>query len=134
MPYKINTRETFAAMLLLSSGPRMRYGTDEQDITQNGERKWSAELAVTMHPEAGRRPVSEVISVGLIGGNEDPARSIMPGTPVEVDGFQVGVMAPEKREGSNRISGGKAYFSATAIRPAAGVNGQRQPVGASKGE
>ena len=41
-----------------------------------------------------------------------------PGQAVEVDGFKVGVSAPEKRE-NGRVTGGKAWFQATAVRPAA---------------
>lgn len=134
MPYKIDSRATFAAMLLMASGPRMKFGTDQQDVTQNGERKWEAQIAVTFAAEPGRRAVSEVITVGLVGGTEDPARAIAPGSPVEVDGFTVGVMAPEKREGSNRISGGKAYFQASGIRLAHGQNGRQPAAAGAKSE
>lgn len=115
--YQIDGRATFAAMLLMSSGPRMEFGTQAQAVTANGEKKWEAQLAVTFVAEPGRRPQSEVITVGLVGGAEDPCRSIAPGTAVELDGFKVGVSAPEKRD-NGRVTGGKAWFQASAVRPA----------------
>lgn len=116
--YMIDSQATFQAAILMATGPRVKYGSNgEQDITMNGERKWSAEVAVTFAAEAGRAPVSEVISVLLVG--QDPGQVVQPGTPVAFDGLRVGVSSPEKRD-NGRVSGGKAWFSASAIRPAHG--------------
>lgn len=116
--YQIDGRATFAAMLLMSSGPRNEFGTDQQAVTQNGEKKWEAQIAVTFTAEPGRRAVSEVITVGLVGGADDPCGALIPGTPVEVEGFKIGVSAPEKRD-NGRVTGGKAWFQATAVRSVA---------------
>lgn len=121
--YQIDGRATFSALLQLSSGPRLEYGTQQQAVTQNGERKWEATLVATFVAEPGRPVMSEVIKVGLTGGSEDPCRSIPPGTPVEVDGFKIGVSAPEKRD-NGRVTGGKAWFQASGIRAANGANGR----------
>jgi hypothetical protein len=117
--YKIDTGATFAAIMLMSSGPKLKFGTDQQDISQAGERKWEAQLVVTFNSDyPGMRPLSEVILVTITGGDHDPCQGVLPGTPVEVDGFQVGVSAPEARANGRGIMGGKPFYSARGIRPA----------------
>ena len=49
------------------------------------------------------RPVSEVISVGITGGD---LPTIAPGTAVEFDSLSAGVSSPEKRDNGG-ISGGR---------------------------
>jgi hypothetical protein len=111
----VSAKQTFATMLLLSAAQKTKFGTDEPDISKSGEKKFAVECAVTYLAENGMRPVSEVISVGLIGGD---LPTIPPGTPVEFDSLRCGVSAPEKREGSNRISGGRLYWMGSGLRPA----------------
>lgn len=126
----VNAAQTFSTMLLLSATQKMKFGTNppEPDITKNGERKYACECAVTYLAENGMRPVSEVISVGIIGGD---LPTIPPGTPVEFDSLRAGVSAPEKRD-NGRISGGRLYWMGSGIRSA--VPAYRSPSKSSSSE
>ena len=115
--FVIDTAATFAAPpLLMGCTPKVKYGSTEQDVSATGERKWEAQAAVTFQPAApGMRPVSEVISVTITGPGTNPGEHIQPGTPVEFDGFRVGVSAPETRE-NGRVRGGKPWYQASGLR------------------
>jgi hypothetical protein len=120
----VNTKQTFSAILLISATQKTKYGTDEPDITKSGERKYAVECAVTYLAENGMRPISEVISVGLIGGD---LPTIAPGTPVEWDSLRAGVSAPEKRENGKGIAGGKLWWQGSGLRPVQAQGFQRPP-------
>ena len=118
--YMIDNSRTFSTMILMSSGPRLAYGTQDQEITQNGEKRWVAELACSHHPAVpGQRAISEVISVTITGPPSDPGASIPQGSAVEMVDLRMGIMAPE--QGERGIRGGKPYFAASGIRA---VNGR----------
>ncbi len=116
----VDSKNTFQSAIFLSAAAKTIFGTDTPDVSKTGERKYSADIAVTYVTEPGRKPVSEVISISLMGA--DPSAVIQPGTQVEFDGLRAGVSTPEKREGSNRVSGGRLFFMASALRP---LHGQR---------
>jgi hypothetical protein len=103
--YVVDARNTFALAIFMGSTPKTKYGTQDQDVTANGERKWAATVAVTYTPEPGRQPVSDSIKVTTYG--TDPGQSLTPGQPVEFDGLRVGE------------ANGGLWFTATGIRPAA---------------
>ncbi len=125
----VDQQSTFATPpLCMSVGPRMKYGTDQQDITRNGERKWSVQAAVSYVAENGMRPVAEVIDVGLVG--EDPSALIQPGMPVQFDRLRTGVTAPEATQ-EGRVRGGRLYWMADGVRPfSPNGNGRPAPVAA----
>lgn len=114
----VNTDATFAALILMSIGEKMIFGTDQPEITKAGERKYTAEIAVQYRPENGMKPVSEVISATITGGDHNAILGIAPGSPVTLEGLRCGVSAPEKRD-DGRVRGGRLYFMASAIRSAA---------------
>ena len=114
--------------LVMSVGPRLKFGTDQQDVTRSGERKWSVQVAVSYFPDYGMRAVAEVIEVGLVGA--DPGVIVQPGMPVQFDRLRTGVTAPEKTD-EGRVRGGRLYWSADAVHPFSGHgNGRPAPVGA----
>jgi hypothetical protein len=115
--YTINTAATFAAVFLMASGPRTKYGTTEQDRTAEGLPRWECQLAVTFLAEPGQRPVSDVLSV-TIAAEHDPAASITPGTPVELTDLRLGVSQAEARQDGRGVRGGRPYYTASGIRPA----------------
>jgi hypothetical protein len=125
----VSQEETFQTPpLCMSVGPRNKFGTDQQDITRNGERKWSCQVAVSYFPDYGMRAVAEVIEVGLTG--EDPGLKIQPGQPVQFDRLRVGATAPEKTE-EGRVRGGRLYWQADGVRPFSGpANGRPVTAGA----
>jgi hypothetical protein len=120
--FVINAEATFASPpLLMGCMPKLRYGTTDQDVSANGERKWECQAAVTFQPAApGMRPVSEVISVTITGPATNPGEHLAPGSPVVFDGFKVGWSAPETGE-SGRIRGGKPWYQATGLRQVHGA-------------
>jgi hypothetical protein len=104
---------TFTAPpIAISTGPKLKFGTDVQDVNSDGEARWVVQAAVSYTPQYGRQE-AEVISVTLVGA--DPS-SITPGTVIEFQGLTAGVSAPEKRD-SGRVVGGKLFWSATGVRP-----------------
>jgi hypothetical protein len=117
--FVVDTRSTFAAALLMASGPKIKFQSTEQDVSTNGERKWEVQAALTWNAEPGMRPVAEVISITMFGG-ADPAANIPPGSPVEFDGFRVGISAPERTE--RGVRGGKPWYQASGVRA---LNGSR---------
>jgi hypothetical protein len=119
----VNADATFAAMILMSVGEKMIFGTDQPEITKDGQRKYTVEVAVQYRAELGMKPVSEVISATITGGDHNAILGIPPGSPVALDGLRCGVSAPEKRE-DGRVRGGRLYFMAQSIRPA-GAGGLR---------
>jgi hypothetical protein len=112
----VDVRSTFAAMIVMSVAEKMKFGTEVPEVNAAGERKYTAELAVTYLAENGMRPVSEVISATITGGDHQAILSIPPGTPVTLDKLRCGVSAPEKRD-DGRVRGGRLWFSAAGIRP-----------------
>ena len=81
----IDTNATFQAVLLMASGPKLKFGSTEQDISARGERKWDVQAAVTYHAEPGMKPVSEVIAVTVTGPPPTRAPRSRPGTPIVFD-------------------------------------------------
>jgi hypothetical protein len=119
----VNTDATFATMILMGITEKTKFGTDVPEVSASGEKKYTAEIAVQYRPEYGMRPVSEVISATITGGDHNAILGIPPGSPVALDGLRCGVSAPEKRE-DGRVRGGRLYFMASGIRPA-GASGMR---------
>ena len=114
----IDTTATFQAVLLMASGPKLKFGSTEQDISARGERKWEVQAAVTYHVEPGLKPVSEVIAVTVTGPANDPCASIAPGTPIVFDKMRVGFSPPEARENGRGIRGGRPWYQATNVHQA----------------
>ena len=119
----VSQQETFSTPpLVMSAGPKLKFGSDQQDITRNGERKWSVQVAVTYFADYGMRAQAEVIEVGLVGEAPD----VRPGMPVQFDRLRAGVSAPEKTD-EGRVRGGRLYWSADGVRPFSG-SGNGHPV------
>jgi hypothetical protein len=113
--FTIDTPRTFALLMLMSTTRKTKFGTDEPDLAADGRPKWSAQVAGTWLAEPGRRPVSEVLEI-TITADRDPGESIPPGSPVHIEGLRVGVSTPERTE--RGVRGGRAWYSADALRPA----------------
>jgi hypothetical protein len=108
----IDAAKTFQAAVFMGSAPKNKFGTDQQDITATGERKWEVSVAVTYFAEHGMRPVNEVITLTVLGA--DPGASIQQGSAVEFDRLRVGFSTPELR--GERVRGGKPWYQADGIR------------------
>jgi hypothetical protein len=114
----IDIAATFQAVLLMASGPKLKFGSTEQDISARGERKWDVQAAVTYHAEPGMKPVSEVIAVTVTGPPADPCASITPGAPIAFDKMRVGFSPPEARENGRGIRGGRPWYQAANVHQA----------------
>jgi len=114
----IDITATFQAVLLMASGPKLKFGSTEQDISARGERKWDVQAAVTYHADPGMKPISEVIAVTVTGPATDPCASIQPGTPILFDKMRVGFSPPEARENGRGIRGGRPWYQAADVRQA----------------
>jgi hypothetical protein len=124
----VDCKNTFSGAIFLAATAKTIFGTDQPDIAKDGQRKYSADVAVTYLADPGRKPVSEVISVSLMGA--DPSAAITPGSAVEFDRLRCSVSSPEKREGSNRISGGRLFYMADGVRSASSPQNGRSLAGA----
>ena len=128
----VSISETFSTILLMSISEKMQFGTDQPEISKAGERKYVAELACTYIAEPGSpmKPVSEVISVTVTGGDHSAILAIAPGSLVTVTGLRCGVSAPEKRD-DGRVRGGRLYWMAGSLSVAPAANGSRSYASAS---
>src|SRR5215469_14250889 len=114
----IDIAARFGAVLLMASGPKLKFGSTDQDISGRGERKWDVQAAVTYRAEPGLKPVSEVIAVTVTGPASDPCATISPGTPIVFDKMRVGFSPPEARENGRGIRGGRPWYQAANVRQA----------------
>lgn len=114
--FTIDATRTFALLMLMGTSPRIEFQGTAQAKDNDGRPKWEAQLAATWLADPGRRAVSEVLSV-TIASDRDPGDGIAPGSPVTVEGLRVGVSTPERTD--RGVRGGRAWYSAEALRPAA---------------
>jgi hypothetical protein len=129
----VDQQSTFASPpFVMSVGPRLKFNSTEQDISRDGQRKWSCQVAVSYHAENGMRAQAEVIEVTIAG--EDPSAIVQPGMPVQFDRLRVGFSTPEMNSESGRIRGGKPFWQADGVRPFSGTgNGHPVAAGAKAG-
>lgn len=107
---------TFASAIMMATAPKLVFQSDQQDVTRAGERKWTAQVAVSYAPDSGgMTSPAEVLSVSVAG--EDPGITCPPGTAVQFDQLRAGLNPPEKRD-NGTIRGGRLWYSAAGIRPA----------------
>lgn len=116
---------TFASAIMMATAPKVVFGsqTGEQDVTRAGERKWSAQVAVSYTPDpSGVVSPAEVLIVSVAG--EDPGITCPPGTTVTFDQLRAGLNPPEKRD-NGTIRGGRLWYSAARIAPAQSWSGRK---------
>jgi hypothetical protein len=108
----IDQQQTFAGPpIVMSVGPKTEYGTENQAVTRDGEKRWVVQVACAYAAEPGMKAQAEVLEVTING--EDPSASIGPGASVEFTRLRQGISAPERR--GDRIVGGKPWYSAQAV-------------------
>lgn len=88
--FKINQAESFTHAFLMGATPKVKFGSDEPDLTKDGLPKWELQVAVGQLGFGGKVQ-NEVIRVSY-AGHEDPADGIGVGTPVQLIGLELGVM------------------------------------------
>jgi hypothetical protein len=116
---------TFSTVILLAVEPRLVFGsnTGEHEMTKgpNPTPKWTASVAVTF-PANGAMPGGSDILGVTIASATNPGESVAPGTQVILEQLRMGISSPEIRTRKDsdqaRVSGGKPFFSAVAVKPA----------------
>lgn len=100
---------------MLSVEPKLGFGSDEQERTGDGVPKWEAQLAAGFR-QFGKIS-NEILKVG-VAARSNPGEGLAAYTPVELVGFEVGVMPKTKRnpDGSERILGVQVWYRAEQLR------------------
>lgn len=114
--YKIDQAATFAGVALLSVGPKAAFGSTEQNRTSEGVPTWEAQLVAGFH-QFGKIN-NEILKVGVVAYT-NPGDGLAPYTPVELVGFEVGVM--EKKDRDGQVVGVQVWYGGPA-----GNGSQRQ--------
>jgi hypothetical protein len=106
----------FTALVFMGCEPKLDRETGQQHTTKDGfSRKWTVNIsAAKPSPYDSARTEVDALAV-TVTSEVDPADGLVMGTPVTLDGFTVGVMAPEAGEGG-KIRGGRLFWSATGVR------------------
>ena len=113
--FKVDQAATFANVILLSSAPKLKFGSDvDQECTKDGTPKWEVQVAAGFHQFG--KITNEVLKIGIAAA-KDPAEGLTPYSPVELVGFEVGVMEKTAKDGS--VIGAQTWYRAEAIRSTA---------------
>lgn len=118
--FAVDQAASFSGVVMLSCEPKTRMGSAEQDKTKDGIPKW--ELQCVAGFRSFGRADNAILKVG-VASNSDPAQGINPYTPVELIGFQVGVM--ERRNSAGEITGAQVWYRAESVRPTSATNGRK---------
>ena len=122
--FKIDQTRTFSSVLLLGVEAKTAFGeSDRQETTRDGMPKWTAQLAAEFR--AFGRPQRELINVGLIA-EKNPGDGLMPGTPVELLDFEIGVMEKKNRDG--QVIGVQVWYRAGSLRAISAAGGRNRQV------
>lgn len=131
--FKIDQAATFGSVILLSSEPKMGFRSTEQERTKDGVPRWEVQLV------AGFRQfdkiVNEVIKVN-VSAYQNPGESVTPYTPVELVGFEIGVMARERRNrdtGQMEQIGINVWYRAEEIRSTSATGGTVRKIHQAEG-
>jgi hypothetical protein len=121
--FKVDQVRTFNSVLLLGVEPKTAFGDPyRQETAKDGTPKWVAQLAVEFR--AFGRAQRELINVGLVS-EKTRGEALMPGTPVELLDFEIGVMERKNREGS--VTGVQVWYRAGSIRSTAATSHAAKP-------
>jgi len=112
--FVVSQEETFSTIVALSSTPKMKFGSDEQDTTSEGLPKWEVQVVGGFTDPFGRSQ-NEILKI-TVAAKADPLASVGQLTPVKLRGFEVGVM--DKRDRQGNVTGAQVYYRAEAIEPA----------------
>lgn len=115
----VDQEATFNAIAFLSSKPKFKYGTQEQDVTKNGIPKWEVQVIANFRDNFGQES-NEILRVGM-NLIEDPGKTLKIYTPVILHNFTVGVMDKtyvDKTTGEMKTGGAQVWYRCDEINPA----------------
>jgi hypothetical protein len=113
---------SFTSAISMGAVPREVFGEPgTQEKTKDGTPKWTVGVAVSYAADPnGITAASEVLNITVVSA-DNPGTACPAGTAVQFDQLRVGTSAPEQKQradGSTRVSGGRMYWSAAAVKPA----------------
>ena len=113
--FAIDQAATFESLLFLSCEPKTAFGDSyRQKTTKDGTPKWETQL-VARFRQFGRA-TNEIIKVGL-ASERQPAEDLTPATPVELVGFEIGVM--DKKDRNGNVTGAQVWYRCQEVRSTA---------------
>jgi hypothetical protein len=124
--FKVDQAATFASVILLSVEPKLGFKSTEQERTGDGVPKWECQVVAGFRQFG--RVVNEVIKVGVVS-HTNPGDSVVPYTPVELVGFEVGVMPKEKKDrdtGTTQQIGISVWYRCDELRSTAATGNLRK--------
>lgn len=122
--YKIDQAATFGQLVLLQVEPKSFNG-GPQETTKAGDLKWEAQFLAGFRGFGDKQEYS-TIKVGLVGA-KNPGEGIAPMSPVELIGFEIGVMERTKKlpDGTEKIIGVTVWHRAESMRSTASTGSKR---------
>jgi hypothetical protein len=119
--FAIDQTATFESLLFLSCEPKTAFGDSfRQETTKDGTPKWEAQL-VARFRQFGRA-TNEIIKVGL-NSDRQPAADLAPATPVELVGFEIGVM--DKKDRNGNVVGAQVWYRCQEVRALSAAGSRR---------
>lgn len=106
----------FTGLMYMGCEPKLDRETGLQHTTKDGfAKKWTVTVAATKPTSYDpTRQESDVLAI-TVTSELDPGTDLVMGTPVTLDDFSVGVMAPEAGD-NGKIRGGRLFWSASGVR------------------
>ena len=109
--YAIDQTATFERVMWLSSASKTRFGSDVQETNKDGVPKWEVQLVASFRQFG--RSTNEIIKVGMTSPSQ-PGTDLGPAEPVQLVGFEIGVMDKKNREG--QVVGAQVWYRCQEVR------------------
>lgn len=109
--YAIDQTATFERVMWLSSESKTRFGSDVQETNKDGVPKWEVQLVASFRQFG--RSTNEIIKVGMTSPSQ-PGTDLGPAEPVQLVGFEIGVMDKKNREG--QVVGAQVWYRCQEVR------------------
>lgn len=117
--FTVEQAATFDFVMLMAVEPKLAFKSDQQETTKDGVGKWEAHLSAGF--KVFGKTEYTMLKVGLVA-ESNPGEGIAPGTPVELRGFQIGVMdkvVKDRETGESKTVGAQVWYRADGIRSTA---------------
>lgn len=124
--YAIDQAATFERVLFLSGEPKTRFGSDVQETSKDGVPKWEVQLVASFRQFG--RSTNEIIKVGITAHHQ-PGAELGPAEPVQLVGFEIGVMDKKNREG--QVVGAQVWYRCQEVRSLAATGTRTKQAEAS---
>lgn len=114
--FKIDQAQTFMGVAFLASQPKTKFKSDVQETTTDGTPKWEVQVVAGFRTPFGTVQ-NEVLKVG-VASHKDPGGGLLPYTPIQLSGFEVGVMEKTKRNpdtGEEKVIGLQVWYRAAGL-------------------